>query len=187
VGKNKHTRQFQTDEMLMQEVCIGQKYALAILYDRYFDKLVYFAVGIIKDQHLAEDIVQEVFIKLIEQPEQFNPSMRFSTWVFTLTANRCKNNLRNSQNRSLLIANHLKHETFELNSQLDLASLQQRLSQGIDLLNLKEKTIYKLRFEEEMSLKEISETTEIPIGSVKSGLFHLLKKLSKQLSNYIHE
>lgn len=185
--KNKKIGQILTDEMLMQEVCIGQKYALAILYDRYFDKLVYFSFGIIKDQHLAEDIVQEVFIKLIEQPEQFNPSMRFSTWVFTLTANRSKNKLRNSQNRSLLIANHIKHETFELNSQLDLASLQLRLSQGIGLLNGKKKTIYKLRFEEEMSLKEISETTEIPIGSVKSGLFNLLKKLSKQLSNYIHE
>jgi RNA polymerase sigma-70 factor (ECF subfamily) len=187
VAKNNKIWPLQSDEMLMQELIAGRKLALEILYDRYFDKLVYFACGFIKNQQQAEDIVQEVFIKLIEQPQQFNPSMRFSTWVFTLTANRCKNNLRDTQNRNQLIENHVKQEAFELNSEHDLSSLNQSLNQGIEQLSLKEKTIYKLRFEEEMSLKEIAETIDIPIGSVKSGLFHLLKKLAIQLSAYIHE
>jgi len=187
VTKKNKIGHLQSDEMLMKGLCIGQKHAFEILYDRYFDKLVYFANGFVKNQHQAEDIVQEVFIKLIEHPHQFNPSMRFSTWVFTLTANRCKNNIRDTQNRSQLIENNVIQEAIELNSKHDLSWLNKNLTQGIEQLNPKEKTIYTLRFEEEMSLKEIAETIDIPIGSVKSGLFHLLKKLAKQLSAYTYE
>ena len=148
---------------------------------------MFFANGFVKNQHQAEDIVQEVFIKLIEHPQHFNQNMRFSTWVYTLTANRCKNNLRDTQNRNNLLSQHLIQDTVEISSQHDLLKLKQSLIFGIEQLNPKEKSIFKLRFEEDMSLKEISEIIEIPIGSVKSGLFHLLKKLSKKLSTYIHE
>ena len=53
------------DEQLMQMLCGGNRKAFELLYDRYFDKLVWFAFGFVNDRQKAEDVVQEVFLKVI--------------------------------------------------------------------------------------------------------------------------
>jgi RNA polymerase sigma-70 factor (ECF subfamily) len=185
ISKDKQV--IKTDEILMQELCTGQASALEILYERYFDKLVWFASGFTKDKTQAEDVVQEVFMKIIEQPQMFNASQKFSTWVFTLTANRCKNVLRDTSRQQELVQKQAAPQHAEIHSMHDLNLLKSEIRQGLEQLNDKEKAIFNLRFHQNLPLKDIAQIIQIPEGSVKSGLFHVLKKLSKKLSVFIHE
>lgn len=184
---SKNSQALKSDETLMQELCAGEASALELLYERYFDKLTWFASGFTKDKTQAEDIVQEVFMKIIEQPQAFKDDNKFSTWVFTLTANRCKNLLRDTSKQQELVQKQAFVNHTETHSLHDYKMLQSEISQSVAELNEKEKAIFELRFHHNLALKEIAQIIQIPEGSVKSGLFHLLKKLSKKLSAFIHE
>ena len=177
----------QSDEHLMQMVARGEQSAFELLYDRYFNKLVWFARGYVDDQQLAEDAVQEVFMRIIECPEKFDLNRRFSTWAYTITANQCKNVLRNHANRSRLFNEHVAYhfsEAVPASEQSDLSRIRERIRSVYATLTPKEKNIFVLRFEEELSIKEIASIIDIPEGSVKSGIFYLLKKFSQNLKEF---
>lgn len=176
-----------SDEALMKEICRNDTDAFSELYDRYFDKLVWFSSRFLEDTHKAEDIVQEVFVKLIEKPEQFNKDKRFSTWVYTVASNACKNHLRNEQNRNRIMEETIKsgaEQHAHPLQEIDVKILRQRINTAYNSLNEKEKNIFILRFEQELSLKEIAEIIAIPEGSVKSGIYYLLKKFTPYLKDF---
>jgi len=186
--KNNTANKNSTDEQLMQDVCQGRRLAFELLYDRYFDKLVWFARRFVEEQK-AEDIVQDVFIKIIENPQQFDGDKKFSTWVYTVTGNRCKNALRDEESRNrILLENKSRNEIDPvINQAIDYKLLKQRIASLLDELSDKEKSIYVLRFEQEMSIKEIATIINIPEGSVKSGIYYLLKKVPPHLKEFSYE
>lgn len=179
----------EPDEQLMLLVSKGERKAFELLYDRYFDKLVWFAQSFTNDLHKAEDAIQEVFIKIIEAPEQYDRNKKFSTWIYTLAGNACKNLLRNEQNRSRLLEENRPQSSSHTDDKqlsLDHKFLQQRIRSAYAGLNEKEKQLFVLRFEHDLSLKEIAAVINIPEGSVKSGIYYLLKKMSHSLKDFTH-
>lgn len=178
------------DEQLMQQACNGDREAFEMLYDRYFNKLVWFAQGFTSDVQQAEDLVQDVFIKVIERPEQFDRSRKFSTWIYVVTANLCRQAIRNQKNRSRIIDMVVLPNTETVSENLhraDHAFLRQSIQAGYAQLSEKEKNIYTLRFEQDMNIKEIAEIIGIPEGSVKSGIYYLLRKFAIYLKDFDHE
>jgi RNA polymerase sigma-70 factor (ECF subfamily) len=179
-----------TDEQLMLLIGKGNRKAFEMLYDRYFEKLVSFAFRICGDTHQAEDTVQEVFIQIIEKPGQFQTDKKFSTWVYTITGNASRNVLRNTQNRARLAqenATSFLPKNTEITHHFDYRLLREKLESIYQDLNDKEKNIFILRFEQELSIREIADIVNIPEGSVKSGIFYLLKKLSYHLKEFTNE
>jgi len=186
----KITGQEQTDEQLMQRQSLGDKQAFEMLYDRYFDKLVWFARGFLSDAQKSEDVVQEIFIRIIEKPNRFDPNRKFSTWIYTATGNACKNILRNEKNQSrILDENRFERSRPEAENEEenDPALLRKIIEEACSHLNEREKQLYILRFEEELSIKEIATVLQIPDGSVKSGIYYMLKKLSIKIKAFNYE
>lgn len=178
------------DENLVKLISQGHKQALEVLYDRYFDRLVKFANSYLFDETKAEDIAQESFIKLIEKHEYFDYSRKFSTWFYTLTGNLCKQTLRNDKNRLRILKEEVMTgmpETGIMYIESDRKILSQKISTIYNCLSEKEKNIYTLRFENELSIKEIADILNIPEGSVKSGVFYLLKKFAHHLKDFTNE
>lgn len=180
----------QSDEKLMEAVSAGNRAAFEILYDRYFDKLVWFANGFTGNTQKAEDLVQEVFIRIMETPERFDASRRFSTWVYTLTGNLAKNLLRDEVNRKRILdekGSLIFESSTEMQHEMDSHHLQNQIRKAHSALNEKEKMLYTLRFEQELSIKEIAGINQMPEGSVKSGLYYLLRKMVPFLKEFSHE
>jgi RNA polymerase sigma-70 factor, ECF subfamily len=173
----------------MSLICKGSRPSLEILYDRYHSKLLWFAGSLIPERAAAEDAVHEVFIKLIDKPELFDQNKKFSTWIYTVTANHCRNILRNESNRRRLLSENAETEptTEEMRELADEKALKAMVAKSFEQMSAKEKSLYVLRFDENMPLKEIAAVLAIPEGSVKSGIFHMLKKLGKQLKQFSHE
>ncbi|MHB1279461.1 MAG: RNA polymerase sigma factor, partial [Bacteroidia bacterium] len=175
---------------LMDLIALGNRKAFEIVYERYFDKLCWYAQGFLKDEAAAEDVVQEVFIKLMDKGQSYESGRRLSTWIYTLTANRCKNVLRDDANRQRLAAENYHQEHVEipsLFSDLDARLVNRDIQHWLKDKSEKEQNLYRLRFEQDLSVKEIAEAMEIPEGSVKSGLFYLLKKLNNPLKKWMYE
>lgn len=89
-----------SDERLMELVRKGDEPAFAALYDRYQGRLMsYFHRMLWKDRERAQDFVQELFTKLAQRPESYDPSRPFSTWLFSVANNLCKNEYRREEVR----------------------------------------------------------------------------------------
>lgn len=187
-GKAKISPRDLSDEALMLRITNRDRQAFEVLYDRYFGKLVWFAQNYLSQVQQAEDLVQEAFVKIIHKPENFNSNKKFSTWIYTLVANACKNELRNDQNRSRILNENLRpnHSVLPENI-VDNALLRTKIQEALKELNEKERSIFTLRFEQELHIKEIAEILDIPEGTVKSGIYYLLKKLSHTLKPFKYE
>src|ERR1051325_5246968 len=87
-----------SDEELMLHVCNSEVLAFDELYHRYGKRLLaYFTRMMNFDKNLAEDALQDLFLKIAERPERFDGSRSFKTWIFSLASNSCKNFYRHQK------------------------------------------------------------------------------------------
>lgn len=182
------TYKHHTDEQLMKmlsDYMDGK--VIEELHQRYASKLTSYSARMLSNRATAEDLVQEVFIKIIEKPNAFDTSQKFSTWVFTIAHNLCLNAIRNEQNRDRLLNEHYEQgEQFIQHPTMDVKLIKAKMNAIFKELSEKERAVFIFRFEHELNLKEIASILSIPEGSVKSCLYYMLKKISDQLTPYTH-
>lgn len=173
----------------MQQVCRGDQRAFAELYARYSRKLLYFMYRMLnRDKEKAEDLLQDVFMKIIERPEQFDPAKKFSTWVYTVAGNLCRNELRNQATRSRILEgsgmkdDHIQPASFH--AHIDHKQFKAELQNVYEELNERERAIFVLRFQHDLPIKDIAEIIGCPEGTVKSGTYYLLKKITQKFPHY---
>jgi RNA polymerase sigma-70 factor, ECF subfamily len=176
-----------SDEDLFRSSLKGDRIAFECLYERYFSKLTWYASQYVKEQDLAKDIVQDIFMKLIEKPEMFNPSLKFSTWIYTVAGNRCRNHLRDSKRRvDRETRSNEDSYSASAESGFDKKLLNKRISEELERLSDRERLVYTLRFEEELNIREIAGVTSIPEGTIKSVLHYMLRKIAQRLKEFNH-
>lgn len=85
---------YHSDKQLFNEVSIGDERAFRILYNRYYQRMYSFACKVVKSSHVAEEIIQEVFIRLWEQRELLSEVKNPDNYVFIVIRNHTFNYLR---------------------------------------------------------------------------------------------
>lgn len=176
-----------SDEDLMDKVCGGDERALEEIYQRYSQPLLrYFYRMLWQDKSKAEDFLHDLFIKIMEKQGQFESGRKYSTWMYSIAHNMCKNEYRKQAFRSSTQHSFNDNGNIDelITTQLDHTSFHQTLE---DLLTKEEeevRTLFVLRHELDMSVAEISEVINCPEGTVKSRLFYLKKKLAFALDHY---
>ncbi len=171
------------DEELMQEIRQGREAAFTELYTRYSTSLLrYFTRMLWNNRTMAEDFLHDLFLKIIKNPQQFDANRKFSTWVYSVAHNMCKNEYRKKQNQRL-DGIEVK-QSRDLDRELDLFSAHDKLAMLLETLEEEDKTIFLLRYEEELSIGQISQIVFMPEGTVKSRLFYLRKQLAIELNEY---
>ncbi len=177
-----------TDEELMLLVRKGDQEALAVLYDRYSGPLVNFFYRMLnKELSKAQDFMHDLFMKIIENPFSFDTGKKFDTWVFSIAYNLCKNEYRKitvrenySLSRSLDAEDlvELPLETY------DARMFELRLSEVLGSMTDKHKSVFLMRYQQGLTIREISEITNCPEGTVKSRLFNATRELAESLKIY---
>lgn len=140
------------------------------------DKIYKFAYGYVKDEDNALDLVHDSIVKAIQKRYTIREKRYLKTWFYRILINECLNFIR-KRNR-LLFFEEIKDiekikqidKEFDNNENIDLYD-------AVDKLPTKLKTIIMLRFFEDMSLEEISQTIKINLSTVKSRLYKALKVL----------
>ncbi|MBL0741927.1 RNA polymerase sigma factor [Chryseolinea lacunae] len=175
----------KSDEELMHRVQQGDARALTALYERYSARLLrYFHRMLWKDRAKAQDFLHDLFVKVIENAERFRPEKKFSTWLYSIAHNMCKNEYRKQAFRNAAV--FVADQSVENLAHARLAQQQFKvaLEHALDRLDDDDKNLFTLRYDVEMSLEEIATVLECPEGTVKSRLFHLKKKLAARLGAF---
>ncbi len=159
----------------------GDEVAFSTLYARYHVKMLrYFLKMFFYDRSKAEDFVQDLFMKIVEKASLYNPSQKFSTWIFSVAHNMCKNEFRRLSRKPTVYDLPEISITQDF-SNLDNPEKQFALALDAALLTLDEKhrACFILRYQDGFSVGEVSQILDCPKGTVKSRLFNALKKLAK--------
>lgn len=172
------------DEALMQRITQRDERAFAALYDRYSARIYrYFYRMLWQDASKAEDFTQDLFLKIIEKPQLYNPNRSFRAWIYAVALNMCKNEYRRKMPtiQELDTAFPEPQEYFILES-LDQPVLEAALRTAIENLSELHRQCFVLRYQEELTVPEIAEIIGCPAGTVKSRLHHAVRQIAGKVS-----
>lgn len=177
----------------MQKIRQGNTAAFDELYHRYSKRmLLYFYRMLGGDTEKSQDFLQDLFLKILEKNSLFRNEALFSTWIFTVAHNMCKNEYRRLSVRKIIDYQAEPDGVFSKNGN-DFSDVEQKIDDEIfkqfilkELGHLDENqcSTFILRFQENLSIKEISQVLDCSEGTTKSRLFYVTQKLSKKLKHF---
>jgi RNA polymerase sigma-70 factor, ECF subfamily len=162
------------------------------LMNSYGNDVLRTAFMYLKDKHLAEDVFQEVFIKVYKNFHKFNGQSSEKTWIIAITINTCRDILRSSWIKRVLrfqdpeykILN-IKENSIDIdNKAISNIENQDLLKQVMDLPK-KYKEVILLYYYQELSTREISKILNVPEGTVRSRLYRARELLKYSIGGTI--
>lgn len=177
-----------SDEKLMQFITSGDQKAFNELYRRYNQRLYYYFFRMLGNSpEMSNDFLQELFLKIIENPARFNPEYSFKTWVFSVAYNLCKNEYRRREIRkeaSPVIDQLLDPVLPKEISQEELIDL---IFKKLDELGPEQRSVFIMHYREGFLIKEIASVLKISQGTVKSRLFYTRKYLAEKFQHFMDQ
>ncbi len=178
-----------SDEELMLHLCNGEVLAFDEIYYRYSKRLLGYFIRMLNfDKGLAEDALQDLFLKIAESPEKFDGSRSFKTWIFSVASNSCKNFYRHQkvvadskEELEYLEGNNNENEFIKAAAKMDAAEFRKMLEEALNEMAPEKKEAFILKYQEDKSIADIAFIQNCPIGSVKSRLHYTLKTLEEKL------
>lgn len=177
-----------SDEELVLLISKKNEKAFEEIYRRYAKKMHYFFyIRFNSDKEIANDLLQELFVKLLSQSNSFDSEHKFSTWFYTMANNNCKNEYKKrtynlnkiSEEEQLNIVDESIVFDNPINSDFEI-SLEKALSR----LKETHRTSFILKYKENLTISQIAEIMECSEGTVKSRLHYTVKNLANTLSKF---
>ncbi len=182
----KSDKQF-IDEDLFQSLRNNDRKAFEILFHKYYAQLCRKVNSIIQDEESAEDVVQQLFIKIWESRENITQPDSVIAYLTTSARNRALNHLK-AANRKSSNETPLTHATDpednRTEEQMDAKELQKAINEAIQLLPEKRREVFLLSRQEGKSYKEIAAIMDISIKTVEAQMGKALSTLREFVANY---
>lgn len=131
----------------------------------------------------ANDVIQDVFLRLLQSPDKFNVNQKFKSWIYTVTANDCRKTYRAKSFEK--IDNTITENIISTNEQKeDLSLFMKELNKQLMQLSERHREAFILKYSENFSLQEIADIQECALGTVKSRLHYSTKYLAENLHQH---
>ena len=174
----------QTDEQLMLRAARGSDRAFEELYNRHARRLQGFFVRRLgNDADLAADFMHDTFLRLYAAREKYHEGSNFRAWLYTIAYNLCKNHHRNQLTMISDEGKDLADET-NIEVKLDAAMLHEALRDVLRSLPEPYAMLFSLHYEEELTIPQIAQITDLPEGTVKSRLHKAMNIIKQNLKQY---
>ncbi len=174
------------EELMVLFIQKGHNKYIEQIYKRYSPKLLgYFFRMLNGDDEKAQDLLQDLFLKVIEKKQQFDPSKKFYTWIFTIASNSFKSDYRKLSNRNTTRDYPIEKTPLQYDENLfDRKEFKIALRKGINQLTTKHKIAFILRYNEGFTVKEIAEITATSEGTVKSRIYYATQQISENIKEF---
>jgi RNA polymerase sigma-70 factor (ECF subfamily) len=183
-----------TDEReLIDRAQRGDMESFRLLVERARANVYRLAYDLTSNRHDAEDLSQEVFLKVYRSLQQFRGDAKWSSWLYRITVNTCCDHYKSSTTKIMKrtedIENDKSNNIFCSDAALpdksaDAKMIQENIDRALHQLTSRERSVFVLRHYHDLPLKQIAETLEITDGTVKTLLFRAIQKLRQELAFY---
>ncbi|MEX2364489.1 MAG: sigma-70 family RNA polymerase sigma factor, partial [Balneolaceae bacterium] len=180
------------DDTFVAEALKGKEASYKKLVDKYQKPLYFHIRKMIKEKELADDLVQEVFMKAFHNLSSYSNEYAFSTWLYRIATNHTIDYLRKKKLQTFSINEpystkdgdmeiQLPDYSFATDSPIIKKERKQIVQNAIENLPEKYRQVIEMRHMEEKSYQEISELLDLPLGTVKAHIFRAREMLYKAL------
>jgi RNA polymerase sigma-70 factor, ECF subfamily len=179
----------ESEATLIQQAQKGDHDAFAALVQEHQHYVYNLALRVVKDENEALDLAQETFVRAWTALPNFRGQSQFRTWLFRIVTNLCYNRLPGLR-RSLNdlgddVMENIPETNAELNNPslvLESGELRGHLHDAINALDEHYRLLITMRYQNELSYQEIASTLNLPLGTVKTGLFRAKEQLRSALN-----
>jgi RNA polymerase sigma-70 factor (ECF subfamily) len=193
-------REEVTDEVLMMRFQGGDRAAFATLVKKHKTPIYNFVMRLVRSPSAAEDLAQDVFVKVVQSAADFKHESKFSTWVYSIARNLCIDHLRKMSHRqhpsldqargdapdgpTLLDRTPDRHPSASVERAVIGSELGVRIARCVEGLPEEQREVFLLREVANLPFKDIAGITGVPENTVKSRMRYALERLQENLAEY---
>ncbi len=184
-----------SDEDLVAQLCAGDtNTALTRLEQRYGKRIYHFVDGMVRDCHLAQDVTQEVFEKVLRKHDHYRPGTNFRAWLFEIARNQALTALRTRQRLPRPVSSLPQTEELDLldaipagglNRDLEEAEFMTAFRAAVDDLPEHYRTVFELCVQQGQPYQDAGRTLGLPTGTVAIRIMRARKRLYAALQGHL--
>lgn len=152
---------------------------------RSYQQRIYWLVRkMVIDHDDADDLVQEIFVKVWLSIDKFREESKLYTWIYRIATNECLNFLRKKRRRFFIPIHDIENELeAKLNNNLtpDVEDIEMKLQKALLKLPDMQRLVFNLKYYDDLTYQEIAEITNTSVGGLKANYHHAVKKVEKSL------
>lgn len=175
------------EKTLLSQVAEGDEKAFRILFDRYWDNIYGVAFAFTKSSQVAEEMVQDIFLKIWTKKHLLNSIQKFDAYLFRVAKNHIYNELRRKIKEEPFteyIINYFREIGDSPEQQMIFKESQRLVTLAVEKLPPQQQLIYRLGREQGMSQEEIADKLQISKNTVKSHMNKALQSIRHSLLPY---
>ncbi|MBO9657926.1 MAG: sigma-70 family RNA polymerase sigma factor [Chitinophagaceae bacterium] len=161
--------------------------AYTAIIRKYQEKLYWHIRRMVVDHDDANDVLQNVFIRVWKGLENFREDSQLYTWLYRIATNECLTFLEQQKKRGTLSLNDMESslgEKVKADQHFDASKLEWKLQLAIQQLPEKQRVVFSLRYYDEMPYEEMSRVLETSEGALKASYHHAVKKIEDYIKNH---
>ncbi len=158
--------------------------AFGLLLQKYQQKIYWLCRRMVIDHDDADDLVQEVFIKVWKNLDGFRQDAQLYSWIYRIASNECLQFLEKKKKRNQTSLDDLENSLYDNLSSSDYLNgeqIQRKLYEAMETLPAKQKLIFQLKYFEELKYEEISAALGTSVGALKASFHLAVKKIEDYL------
>ncbi len=179
----------ESDEAIIEQILEeGKSELFGLLYDRYSDKVFRKCISFVKDPAMAQDMVQDILLKVFTQLSKFKGNSRFSTWLYAITYNYCVEYYRrNSRFTQVDIDEGPDLAEDDNQIERDLLALRaNKLRQAMEQVPPEDRAILLLKYQDDATIQDLTEQLDISDSAVKMRLARARKRIKSIIQDAEH-
>jgi len=187
ISKNRKSSLENSEFELIERIRIGDEHAFRDMFKTYYPLLVNFARRYVCNISIAEDIVEDVFLKIWQNRQKWNPTISVKAYLFQTIRNRALNYLKRSKMEQQ-IASDLETSSIAIKTPEDILDEKEMLAEiqlAIEALPKRARSIFTMHRYDQLKYAEIAETLNISVGTVETHMVRALKFLRKRLAHFL--
>jgi len=166
---------------------VTKEKAYTAIIKKYQEKLYWHIRRMVIDHDDANDVLQNVFIRVWKGLENFREDSQLYTWLYRIATNECLTFLEQQKKRTTVSLSDVESglsDKIKADQNFDANKLEWKLQLGIQQLPEKQRVVFQLRYYDEMPYEEMSKVLDTSEGALKASYHHAVKKIEEYITNH---
>lgn len=175
------------EELIIEKVRSKEtrNYGFNLLVREYQERIYWHVRKMVIDHDDADDLVQEIFVKVWKNLDSFREDSKLYTWIYRIATNECLTFLKKKKRKYFIPIHDVKSELIgKLDDDILLSGdeIQLKLQKALLQLPDKQRMVFNMKYFDEMKFKDIAEITKTSVGALKANYHHAVKKIEEFLN-----
>lgn len=175
------------EELIIEKIRSKEtrNYGFNLLVREYQERIYWHVRKMVIDHDDADDLVQEIFVKVWKNLDAFREDSKLYTWIYRIATNECLTFLKKKKRKYFIPIHDVKSELIgklDDDTLLSGDEIQLKLQKALLHLPDKQRMVFNMKYFDEMKFKDIADITKTSIGALKANYHHAVKKIEELLN-----